>query len=188
MTDRQSLPLGTATKDALGLAGFALGHAAWSLEDGPGLVPIGLSRVDGETSAQRFATEITDAALPELRKMVASKVGPGDFGVLAFESQHGTGPGQTLDVINVHIVDSAGDLIATVRQAFRPAQKSRIPGRSQTFTVIGTPVPSDEIDVPGTREAILLGVMTHPQGARLFPQLAGLARELIAAMNRKAGE
>lgn len=187
MTESDGILSGTPMHDALGLAGFALVHAAWSLEDGPGLVPIGLSREGERVDAQRFVVDVTAETLPGLRAMVGAKVGEGRHGVLAFESGVRTAEGQVLGVINAQLVDQRGELVATVRQAFQPAERSRIPGRSKAFAVVGTPVPSDEIDLPGAREAILIGAMSHPQGARLFPELAGFAREMIAAAQAPGG-
>jgi hypothetical protein len=115
-----------------------------------------------------------------LWSIIANKVAEGEYGVLAFESE---APGADFRVIHMQLGDHSGELVGTVRQAYRPAAKSRIPGRSHAFEILGTPVPSDEIDTDGTREAILLGVMSHPEGERLFPQLAGFAREMIAAAN-----
>ena len=96
--------------------------------------------------------------------------------------------GEPLAVLNVLIVDEEGDLIGTVRQAYEPARNSRIPGRSSPFSLIGTPSPSDEIDIDGAREGILLGVMSHPEGERLFPQLAAFAREMIEANRSEGGD
>ena len=52
----------------------------------------------------------------------------------------------------------------------------------------GTPSPSDEVDIPGAREGILLGVMSHPEGERLFPQLASFAREFTEASASEGAE
>jgi hypothetical protein len=170
-----------AQPQALRLAGFALAQAAWSVEDGAELVPLGIAEQDGERNAMRFVTDITDERLAELRTIVAGKLEPGRYGVLAFSSHHLDRNGDPLAVLNVHILDRDGELTATVRQAYQPARSSRIPGRSSPFAVIGTPVPSDEIDLPGTRENVLLGVMSHPQGERLFPELAEIAVQMIEA-------
>jgi hypothetical protein len=170
-----------AQPQALRLAGFALAQAAWSIEDGIELVPLGIAEQDGQRNAMRFVTDITDARLAELRTIIAGKLEPGRYGVLAFSSHHLDKDREPLAVLNVHILDGSSDLVGTVRQAYQPARSSRIPGRSVPFAVIGTPVPSDEIDIPGSREGILLGVMSHPQGERLFPQLAAFALQMIGA-------
>ncbi len=185
MTDIASIEPGTAAHDGLRLAGLALGQAAWSLEDGPELVPIGLSRDGDQIASDRFVIALTDEAFPRLWSIVADKVAEGEYGVLAFES---AAPGADFRIIHMQLIDHKGELVGTVRQAYRAAGKSRILGRPHPFEILGTPVPSDEIDVDGTREAILLGVMSHPEGERLFPQLAGFAREMIAAANAPATE
>jgi hypothetical protein len=171
---------------AFRLAGFALAQAAWSVEDGEDLVPIGIAERDGQRNLMRFATEITPERLAQLYALVGGKVEPGRFGVLAFASTAVQPTGQPLAVLNALIVDESGDLIGSVRQAYQPARISRIPGRSSTFSLIGTPSPSDEIDIPGAREGILLGVMSHPEGERLFPELASFAREMIEASRSDA--
>lgn len=171
---------------AFRFAGFALAQAAWSVEDGEDLVPLGIAEQDGQRNLMRFATEITPERLSQLSVLVGSKVEPGRYGVLAFASTGAQPTGEPLAILNALIVDESGDLIGSVRQAYQPARASRIPGRSSPFGLIGTPSPSDEIDVPGAREGILLGVMSHPEGERLFPQLASFAREMIDA-SRSAG-
>lgn len=170
-----------AQAQAFRLAGFALAQAAWSVEDGEDLVPIGIAEQDGLRNLMRFATEITPERLVQLYGLVGGKVEPGRYGVLAFASTGAQPSGEPLAVLNVLIVDESGDLIGSVQQAYQPARSSRIPGRSSPFSLIGTPSPSDEIDIPGAREGILLGVMSHPEGERLFPQLASFAREIIEA-------
>jgi hypothetical protein len=170
-----------AQTQAFRLAGFALAQAAWSIEDGGELVPLGIAEQGTERNAMRFATDITDERLGELYQIVAGRVESGHHGVLAFSSDHLDQDGQPLSVLNVHILDSRAELVGVVRQAYQPARSSRIPGRSARFAVIGTPVPSDEIDVPGCREGILFGVMSHPQGKRLFPQLTAFALQMIEA-------
>lgn len=166
---------------AFRLAGFALAQAAWSIEDGEELVPIGIAEQDGQRNLMRFATEITPERLAQLFALVAGKVEPGRYGVLAFTSVGEQPNGEPLAVLNALIVDDGAELIGTIRQAYQPARSSRIPGRSSPFSIIGTPSPSEEIDVDGAREGILLGVMSHPEGERLFPQLAAFAREMIEA-------
>jgi hypothetical protein len=172
--------------NAYRLAGFALAQAAWSIEDGGELVPLGLTEQDGQRNAQRFVTEIDSDRLAELYGIVGAKVEPGSHGVLAFASVGQQSSGASLAILNVHIVDADGSFVGSIRQAYEPARKSRLPGRSSPFGVIGTPVPSDEIDVPGVRENVLFGVISHPEGERLFPQLAQFAAEMIAAS--QAGE
>jgi hypothetical protein len=169
---------------AFRLAGFALAQAAWSIEDGDELVPIGIAEQDGQRNVMRFATEITPERLSQLYALIGGKVEPGRFGVLAVTSTGVQPTGEPLEVLNVLIVDEEGDLIGTVRQAYQPARTSRIPGRSSPFSLIGTPSPSDEIDIDGAREGILVGVMSHPEGERLFPQLAAFARDMIEASKR----
>ena len=166
---------------AFRLAGFALAQAAWSIEDGSELVPLGIAEQGTERHAMRFATDITDERLGELYPIVAAKVEAGHHGVLAFGSHHLNQDGESLAVLNVHILDNQAELVGVVRQAYQPARSSRLPGRSVRFAVIGTPVPSDEIDIPGCREEILFGVMSHPQGKRLFPQLTAFALQMIEA-------
>lgn len=85
--------------------------------------------------------------------------------------------GEQLGILGVRIVDSGGELVGTIRQAFRPAIHSRIPGRSVPFSVVGTPSAADEIDIPGVQEGILAGVLSHPEGRRLFPDLDGFEDE-----------
>ncbi len=175
-----------AQAEAFRLAGFALAQAAWSVEDGEDLVPLGIAVQGGQRNLMRFATEITPERLLQLYGIVGGNVEPGQYGVLAFASTGVQPTGEPLAVLNALIVDESGDLIGSVGQAFQPARSSRIPGRSSPFSVIGTPSPSDEIDIPGAREGILLGVMSHPEGERLFPQLAAFAREMID-VNRDGG-
>lgn len=164
---------------AFRLAGFALAQAAWSVEDGEDLVPLGIAEQDGQRNLMRFATDITPERLVQLYGLIGGKVEPGLYGVLAFGSTGVQPDGRPLAILNVLIVDESGDLVGSVRQAYQPARSSRIPGRSSSFSVVGTPSPSDEIDIPGAREGILLGVMAHPEGERLFPQLASFARETV---------
>jgi hypothetical protein len=173
---------------AFRLAGFALAQAAWSIEDGDELVPIGIAEQDGQRNLMRFATEITPDRLSQLYALIGGKVEPRRFGVLAVTSTGVQPTGEPLSVLNVLIVDDSGELIGTVRQAYQPARSSRIPGRSSPFSLIGTPSPSDEIDIDGAREGILLGVMSHPEGERLFPQLASFARDMIEASKRDGAE
>jgi len=177
-----------AQAQAFRLAGFALAQAAWSVEDGEDLVPIGIAEHDGQRYLMRFATEITRERLVQLYGLVGGKVEPGRYGVLALASTGAQPSGEPLAVLNVLIVDESGDLIGSVQQAYQPARSSRIPGRSSPFSLIGTPSPSDEIDIPGAREGILLGVMSHPEGERLFPQLASFAREFTEASGSEGAE
>jgi hypothetical protein len=168
-----------AQSEAFRLAGLALAHAAYSVEDGAELVPIAIVELSGVRNAMRFATEITQERLLELYAIVRDNVEPGSNGVLAFASVGRQQSGVSIAVLNVHILDDAGQLVGVLRQVYHPARSSRIPGRSTPFTVIGTPSPSPEIDIPGAREGIMFGVMSHPEGERLFPQLAAFAVDMV---------
>jgi hypothetical protein len=170
---------GMALSPAFRLAGFALVQAAWSIEDGSQLVPIGLVEQDGERTSMRFATEITPERLVELYAIVAGNVEPGQHGVVGFSRSGRLPGGEPFFILNIHIVDDAGHLVGVVRQAYEPARMSWIPGRSTPFGIVGTPSPSEEIDVFGVREELLVGVMLHPEGERLFPQLAAFAVTLM---------
>src|SRR5688572_4986565 len=103
---------------AFRLAGFALAQAAWSIEDGEELVPIGIAEQDGQRNLMRFATEITPERLAQLFALVAAKVEPGRYGVLAFASVGEQPNGEPLAVLNALIVDDGAELIGTIRQAY----------------------------------------------------------------------
>ena len=177
----------TAQSRAFRLAGFALAHAAWSIEDGAELVPIGVTQQEGKRTAMRFAIDITPERLPEFYAVIGRRTEAGRYGVLAFRSITPDEQGAPLEVLNLHVIDDTGECVGTVEQPYQPARTSKIPGRSIPFTAIGTPSPANDIDFPGVRERILVGAMSHPEGERLFPQLAWRAFDLIeATLTRRA--
>jgi hypothetical protein len=177
---------GTPVYEGLRLGGAALAHAMWSVDGGDELVPFAMVAVGDERTLHRFVIELSDEAITMLHGQVGTMTVADQYSVLVFGTWHRNGNGGSLfGVVNVHLVDHEGALTGTVMQVYRPGQKSRMRGRSRPSTVVGTPVPSDEIDTEESRMALLLGVMSHPEGQRLFPQLAGFAQEMIEA-NRTA--
>ena len=148
---------------ALHLAGFALAHAAWSIEDGEILCTLAAVAVDEKREFVRYEAdsipESAELADQHLRQRLAS----GGYAAVVTDGFATLGSGSRSDALLVELLGSGGRSLGIVAQPYRPGRRLRIPfvGRRSKFAILGDPIISKDIEVPNAREVLLESARTH---------------------------
>ncbi len=167
-------------------AGFALAHAAALVEDGTPMLPIAVFTHDGQRESVRLGADVPRGLYDEAYRIVAERMDPGSHGALVIQTSDRLHDGERAALV-VHVVGADGALAGTISQVIRPGRRSFIPGRSTNFAVVGTPLPSPELDTDDVKQALFAGVLTHPEGRRLFPEIGAWADTTFGPIARAKG-
>ena len=155
----------------LRLAGFALAHAAWSVEDGETLVTLAFVEIEaGDREAVRYEFETIPEALDAAHEHIAEQLRGGGHAALVVDGYMTLDGGERTDALFVDLFGTDGQRVGKIAQAYRPAKRSRIPfvGRASGFAILGEPVIDRSIDVENAERLLLEGIREHPHGERLF--------------------
>jgi len=155
---------------ALRLAGFALAHAAWSVEDGETLCTLAMVEVRGDRELVRYEadsiTESVDLAQADLGRRLEN----GGYAALVVDGYATPEGGTRTDALIVELLGPSGRSMGRVVQPYHAAHRSRIPfvGRASGFAILGKPMVSDDLDVPDAESVLLESAREHPRAGRLF--------------------
>lgn len=154
---------------AFRLAGYALAHAAWSVEDGETLIPLALVEVDGSRELIRFEGL---AGSPDflIRSHLRGTLVGESMAAVVLDAKVTPEGGTRTDALMAEILGPTAVPRATVVQPY-------VRGRRR-FGVVGTRhgirlldpgiggVPLDRVDA--CQAELLKGARAHPEGPRLF--------------------
>lgn len=156
-------------EDALRLAGFALAHAAWSVEDGETLCTLAFIEFDGTRELVRYEAASIPESVDIARADIGARASSGEAAVLVFDGYATPESGSRTDALMAEITGSAGRLVGRVVLPYRAAHRSRIPfRRGGGFALLGRPWADLESSVPNAEALILDGFRDHPHGKRLL--------------------
>ena len=159
-----------ASESAGQLAGFVLGHAAWSVSDLPEgelLVPMAIVENGGERRLVRFESETQARAIEEGKKYVSEQQATSSAWALAREGQINSGNGP-VDVLLIDVWSNGmNDPIALI-QPFQPFASGEFKLLGPAVAVIdGTML--DEAESQPYLEMLYRGVSSHGKAAELWP-------------------
>lgn len=152
------------------LAGFVLGHAAWSVSDLPAgelLVPMAMVDNSGERRLVRFESETQERAIAEGKKFVSEQQAASSAWALAREGQINSGNGP-VDVLLIDVWAYGMEDPITFIQPFQPFAAGE-------FKLLGPAVPVvdgamlDEAESQPYLEFLYRGVSSHGKAAELWP-------------------
>lgn len=156
---------------ALRLAGVALAHAAWSIEDGGMLCTLAMVDAGGESlELRRYEADSIPDSIVLAHLDLQQRLESGGHAALVFDGFFTPSDGERTDALIVELVGPAVQPLGKVFQPYRAARRSRIPlvGRATGFEILGEPIVTDDVQVPDAERILLESAREHPQGARLF--------------------
>lgn len=155
---------------ALRVGGFALAHAAWSIEDGERLCTLAIVDVEGDRELVRYEADSIPESVDLARADLREKLGSGACAALVMDGFATPADGTRTDALIVELLGPGGRSLGKVIQPYRAARRSRIPfiGRASGFAILGEPIISDDIHVADAERVLRDSARQHPQAARLF--------------------
>jgi hypothetical protein len=157
--------------EALRLAGFALAHAAWSIEGGQTLCTLAFVDVDTDDKQLiRYEAETIPDSIEGAHSDLAERLRDGGIAALVFDGFLTPEGGERSDALCVEVFGPRAQPLGLFFQPYRAAKRPRIqlPGRSSRFAITGEPFVDDSIKISRAEQIILEGAREHPHGARLF--------------------
>jgi hypothetical protein len=165
----------------LRLAGFALGHAVWSVESGETLCTLAFVELaDGSRELYRFEAPDIASSVDNAHELLAGR--PGVRAALVFDGYVTPEGGTRSDALLVELFEPLGTRAGRFFQPYHAATRSRIPfiGRAKGFGLAGaivfdasTPLTVEEEDA--AIQAVLGGVREHGRATRWFDAELGPA-------------
>lgn len=152
------------------LAGFALGHAAWSASDLPKgelLVPLALVVHGDDRQLQRFEAPTQEQAIAKAQAAMAEATEEADAWAFAHEGLV-TLDGQKVDALVANCWAKGMTAAATFIQPFEPyATRQQFRMIGEPFMLVGGRMPAPEAAEPTIRK-LLEGVRSHPKAGPLW--------------------
>jgi hypothetical protein len=153
---------------ALRTAGFALAHAAGSIQLGGTLCTLAVVASDGQNTLFRYEAPTIPDSIANAYEHLAGRIGDGEHGALVFEGFVTPNGGERSDALIVEILGPGGVRQGRVMQAYRPAQRLGLPIFGRRFAALGPPVIDEAIEQGEAEAMVYEGARDHPFGARLF--------------------
>ena len=158
------------TDEHLRLAGFALAHAVWSIEDGETLCTLSLHERDGEREVGRYEAPSIPDSLEMAHEHLAAAVADGGTAAVVYDGYRRTDDGERRDALIVELFGSGFEPVGLVVQEYVPATRARLPfGRSKGFRLVGRPLVAG-LPAAAT-ETIVTGALEHEKARRHFAAL-----------------
>jgi len=157
--------------DLLRLGGFALAHAAWSIEDGETLCTLAMVHAGERRELVRFEAPSIPARLQHAHAYIRPDAPADALAAVVFDGYATGEDGVRRDALVVQLV-AAREVIGRIVQTYEPGQPSRVRflGRSRPVTLLSPP----SVDGPfpdDARARVLAGAREHEKAARLFDGL-----------------
>jgi len=155
---------------ALRLGGFALAHAAWSVEDGETLCTLAVLEIDGERELVRYEADSIPESVEAAHADLDARLSGGGVAALVMDTFATPEGGARRDTLYVELFACGPRQVGSIIQPYVPARGRRIPviGRRQAFAVLGSPEITDEIERPDAERQLIAGILEHPHGPRLW--------------------
>ncbi len=152
---------------ALRLAGFALAHAVWSIEDGETLCTLAMiERVGGARELVRYEAPSIAASLDAAFGDLEERMRDGEYAALVFDGYVTLEGGERSDALVVDLFGPGGTVLGRIVQRYRPARRSRVPlSRPRGFALLAPPEAGDSLG-DAADALVLEGAREHPQVAR----------------------
>ena len=158
------------TTEALRLAGFALAHAAYSIEDGETLCTLAAILVGDDLALAAFEADTIPESVDIAHEHLRERLEHGGHAALVVDGFVTLTGGSRTDALIIELFGPGARSLGTVAQPYRAAHPSRIPfmGRESGFAILGEPIISDGIQVPDAARVVLDSARGHPKAARFF--------------------
>jgi hypothetical protein len=162
----------------LRLAGYALAHAAWSVEDGETLCTLamverpGHDGRDNERDNERELLRFEAPTIPisvEMAHEQLERLPPGNRAVLVYDGYVTPEGGERSDGL-IAMLQPGPNMRGLALLAYRAAKRPRFGiGKAKGFELVGQPYASDQFGGGEEGDAELIaGFREHPHGVRLL--------------------
>lgn len=153
----------------LRLAGYALAHAIWSIEDGETLATLAMTDIRGERMLHRFVDDTIPATVDRARLELRRLLGEGDSAALIFDGYATAEGGGRTDALAVEVLRGGGVPVGYILQPYRPARRRiLLIGRPSGFALLELPSVMDGFDVPDPESYVMAGVREHGKADRHY--------------------
>jgi hypothetical protein len=153
----------------LRLAGFALAHAAWSVEDGETLCTLAMVERPGDEQRDllRFEAPTIPESVEHAHDQLAT-LAPGERAVLIYDGYVTPEGGERTDGL-IAMLQPGPDLRGLALLAYRAAKRPRFGiGKAKGFELVGPPYGTDPLGGDDADAELAAGFLEHPHGARLL--------------------
>ena len=152
----------------LRLAGFALAHAAWSIEDGETLCTLALIERETERELVRYEAPSIAGSVDAAHEHLVRALSGGDRAVLIYDGYVTRDDGERHDALVAELATSGPTAAGVIVQAYEPGRRGRFPlRRGQRVQLLGRPeVRGDFPD--DAAETVVAGAREHERAAHLF--------------------
>ena len=154
---------------ALRLAGFALAHAIWSIEDGESLCTLSLlERAGGERELGRYEAPTIPDSLEGAFADLEARLARDDRAVVVFDGYITLPGGERTDALIADVFGAGMRHIGRLVQRYRPATRSpRRFSEPWGFALVGPPEAGDSFG-PAADPLVLAGALEHENAAHHF--------------------
>ena len=166
--DRDPAPMTDDDRALLRLAGYALAHAAWSVEDGETLCTLAMVERPGDQQRDllRFEAPSIPASVEMAHEQLES-LPPGNRSVVVYDGYVTPEGGERTDAL-IAMLQPGPNLRGMALLAYRAATRPRFGiGKAKGFELVGQPQASDQFGADADAE-LAAGFREHPHGARLL--------------------
>jgi hypothetical protein len=155
----------------LRLAGVALAHAAWSVEDGETLCTLAVVEAGGERAIHRYACHSIAESVEAAHRQLAEELQPGDGAALVFDGYATRQDGVRTHALVVELLGPGDEPLGRILQPYEAARGAKIPfvGRRERLRAARRADPVAGHPDRRRQMHIIEGARKHPEGARLFP-------------------
>ena len=158
---------------ALRTSGYALAHAAWSVESGETLCTLAfVGGQDEERQLVRYEARSIPESVAIASEDLNEQLRGSGHAALVYDGYQTPEGGERTDALLLDIVVAGGARVGRILQAYRAAKRSRLPfvGRARGFEILGRPIVDKSVSVNEDEAVSLIieGILEHPHGSRLF--------------------
>ena len=167
---RDPPPMNDDDRALLRLAGYALAHAAWSVEDGETLCTLAMVEQAGEEQRELLRFEAPTIPISvEMAHEQLDSLPPGSRAVLIYDGYVTPEGGERTDGL-IAMLQPGADMRGLALLAYRAARRPRFGiGKAKGFELVGEPYVGDQFG--GGEDAdseLIAGFRDHPHGVRLL--------------------
>jgi hypothetical protein len=175
-TKRKELTLPEASKAHLNLAGMALAHAVWSIEDGETLCTMAMLQEGEERSVSRYEAETIADSVAEALADLKPRLLDGSFAALVYDGFYTGDDGVRRDAVILELLaaNEAGESANTAAQVGRIVQQYT-PGKRALFrktrvALVGRPIVFGDLP-EGAAGLVVEGALEHEKVRDLFEKV-----------------
>ena len=153
---------------ALRTAGYALAHAAGSIQLGRTLCTMAIVVSDGQHTIVRYESVTISESIAAAYAHLSEQLGDDAHAALVFDGFVRRPDEEHSDALVAEILGPGGLRHGRIVQAYRPSLRLGLPLIGRRWSALGPAILDESLNERGATERVFEGVRDHPFGARLF--------------------